>query len=233
MKKVIILFFCILFFNEASYCQDDKLKLDISAEIYSLHLWRGFANGNALSIQPCVELTLNNFVLGSWAAYAINGSYSEIDFYLNYQLKNLKFSLFDYFMPESKGVKNSFFDYKHTTTRHAFDFIVEYDSDNFPFRFLASNIFYGDDRSSQTGKNFYSTYFELGCKINVLNKKTEFIGAITPYESFYADNFRFVMAGIKIKDKINITNELQFPVKVFFMVNPYTENIYFNIGISF
>jgi hypothetical protein len=232
MKK---LFFCIFIYVhlcKLAYNQEDNLSVKIKADVYSLHLWRGFANGNSPSIQPYAELNVKNFNMGVWAAYAINGSYSEIDFYINYQLKNLKLSLFDYFLPVTNGKVNSFFDFKKQTTRHAFDFIAEYESDNFPFRFLFSTIFYGDDKHPLTGNNFYSSYVEIAYKLNALNKKTQFIAAITPYKSYYADNIDFVMAGIKISDQFKISEKFELPISVFLMINPYSEKIYFNMGIT-
>ncbi len=231
MKKKILFILCLLIQIINTEAQENKLDLSLSADIYSLHLWRGFANGNAPSIQPCAELSKGNLTIGAWAAYAINGSYSEIDLYANFQLKNLKFSIFDYFMPETNGKKNSFFDYNTKTTRHTIDLIAEYDADNFPVRILASKFIYGDDRHAETTKNMYSTYLELAYKLNISDKKAEIIAAITPHESYYANKINMVMAGIKIKDKIKINSDIQIPVKAFLMLNPYTENIYFNLGI--
>lgn len=232
MKKIFLFVIYVLSQIHTVSSQDKKFELNLNADIYSLHLWRGFANGNAPSIQPCVELKKGGFTFGAWAAYAINGSYSEIDLYVNFQLKNLKFSIFDYFMPETNGKKNSFFDFKNKTTRHTFDLIAEYDAENFPIRILASNFIFGDDRHTLTSKNMYSTYLELAYKVNISGKKTEFIAALTPHESYYANKLNVIMAGVKVMDKIKINSDIQIPMKAFLMLNPYTESIYFNLGIS-
>lgn len=231
MKRAFLNTLGFLFLSLTSFSQENKINLNLSADIYSLHLWRGFANGNAPSIQPCIEFRTGRLTLGGWAAYAINGSYSEIDIYAGFNMKNLKFSVFDYFMPETNGKKNSFFDFKNKTTKHTIDVIVEYDAENFPLRILASNFVYGDDRHALTSKNMYSTYLEFAYKMNISGKKTEFIAALTPHESYYSNKINLVMTGIKIKDEIKINSDIQIPVKAFLMLNPYTENIYFNLGI--
>lgn len=233
MKRFLILTIIFICFNTADYAQKNNLNLKFSTDLYSLHLWRGNVNGNSISIQPYIEFQKNNFGIGTWAAYAINGSYSELDIYITYQIDNIKFSLFDYFIPISNNKQNPFFDFNQKTTKHAFDFILEYEPKTLPIKLLASNLFYGDDKHPLSGKNFYSTYLELSYRKRILNKETELVTAITPYKSYYANKLNIVMAGIKINDKIKINSEKLIPVKFFLMLNPITQNLYLNFGICF
>ncbi len=63
------------------------------------------------------------------------------------------------------------------------------------------------------------------------NEGSAFIGA-TPSEGMYSDDFNVVNLGVTVSKELAITDKFSLPINGSFIVNPYTENVFFTFGIS-
>lgn len=219
-----------------SYAQDSIRKHNFSAsvDIFSAHLWRGGKNGNSISVQPAVEYSYGNFRTGAWAAYSIDGSYSELDIYTSYTWKHFSITLIDYFCPPSPVKKFEFFEFDRGVTKHTIDVNFEYSQpEKHPFEILVATMIYGDDVNRKSGKNYYSTYIEPGIRLHPFRTNIKLLAGFTPVRSYYADNAAFVNTGISASHKIRIYRKISIPLSMKAMYNPYNQGLHFAVGLNF
>jgi len=212
---------------------DDGHKLDFSVDIYSKHLWRGFVNGNAISIQPALEYSYSGFSTGAWAAASIDGSYYEFDIYTSYALGNFEVTLYDYFCPVKPLSDNEFFEIKKGKTKHTFDLNLEYSQPEIhPFAVLAATMIYGDDLNPDNGKSYYSTYIEPSYNTTFHTVDIQAFAGFTPFKSYYAGSAAFVNTGISVAREFKIYKSYSVGAKIKFAYNPYQNVGWINLGIS-
>ncbi|MFO8021901.1 MAG: hypothetical protein R6U65_05490 [Perlabentimonas sp.] len=212
----------------------DSLSINLSADFYTRHIWRGTLTCDSWNIQPTINVSKNNFQFGTWAAYTVNNNYSELDLYVSYTWRNFSISILDYFCPDETLRFNRLFDFKQQSTQHTIDAVASYDgSGKIPVRLMVSTLLYGDDLNPLNNKNLYSTYIETGYEWKLSNSQLiDFHIGITPYKSYYADSFNIVSCGIAMNQTLQITEEFSLPITGKLIANPYTENIFLVFGIS-
>ena len=238
---------------------DDGATLNFGADIFSRYVWRGYDYGNSPAIQPNICFSWKGLNIGAWGSYSfakhsieINdttvidaGNYSEMDFYVSYTYKWFTLMFFDYFTMNGLNPNdgNNYFDYRNATTGHTFEGCLSFDGpENFPLQFMASTLFYGADKNKDsTGvygygtKNNYSTYFELGYRINIRKIDVQlrpFIGG-TPFgSSWYGPEAGITNLGLTAKKSIAITPLYALPVQTTLMANPQGQSIFLIFGVS-
>jgi hypothetical protein len=236
MKRIeLLLLVFFLIFHETVVCQDtlSERKVSASVDVYSQHVWRGFANGTSVSIQPSIDYTHNNFTGGAWGAWCIDGSYFELDLFLSYKMGNFTGTVYDYFCPVNPVEKFEFFEIGKGKTKHTFDFHLEYaNPGKHPFSLLVATMLYGDDINPATGNSFYSTYIEPAAGFNLGKAHLKLFAGFTPGKSYYAEQAAIVNTGISAGRNIRIIKKVQIPVKVSFAHNPYQHKSYLTFGIN-
>lgn len=212
----------------------DTLKIDYSANFQSRHIWRGTLTCDSWNIQPTINVSNKNFLMGAWAAYTLNNSYAEVDLYIAYTIKNFTVALLNYFCPDETQVFNRLFDFNQSTTQHTLDLTMSYEGPKkFPIRFMASTLIWGDDLNPSNGDNYFSSYIESGFYWNRnQNQEFDFHLGVSPFKGYYANSFNVVSIGSSITQNINITKEFSMPIFGKLIVNPHTENIFFVFGLS-
>lgn len=238
---------------------EEGATLNFGADIFSRYVWRGYDFGNSPAIQPNISFSWKGLNIGAWGSYSFTkhsieindstvidaGNYSEMDFYVSYTYKWFTLMFFDYFTMNGLNPNdgNNYFDYRNTTTGHTFEGCLSFDGpDNFPLQFMASTLFYGDDKNKDsTGaygygtKNNYSTYFELSYRINIRKIDLQlrpFIGG-TPFgSSWYGPDAGITNLGLTAKKSIPITPLYTLPVQTTLMANPQAQSIFLVFGVS-
>jgi len=212
----------------------DTLSLEFSASFQSRHVWRGTLTCKAWNIQPTINVSRKNFLLGTWAAYTVDNSYAEVDLYLSYTIGSFSFAVLDYFCPDENQQFNRLFDFKQPSTKHTIDATLSFNgTDNFPLQIMASTLIYGDDLEPISGKNYFSTYVEANYTLERSpDQRFDFFVGFTPYKGYYANSFNLVNAGFSINQSLMVTETFQIPVFGKFCFNPYKESIHFVFGIS-
>lgn len=220
--------------SEKIHMASDSLKFDFSADFRSRHIWRGSLTCSAWSVQPTMNLTSSNFLVGIWGAYTVDNSYTEFDIYASYTYKRFTIAILDYFCPNETVKFNHLFNYNNKTTKHTLDAVVNYNgTERFPLSLSASTLFFGDDKNPNSGKNFFSTYIEANYKWEISEQlKSEFHLGVTPYEGYYSTGPNVVSCGFSVTHNLQITSNFSIPLNGKLIVNPYTENVFFVFGFS-
>jgi hypothetical protein len=236
MKRIgLLLLIFFLIFHETVVCQDSlsEQKVGASIDVYSRHVWRGFANGTSASIQPSIDYTVNKITGGAWGAWCIDGSYFEIDLFLSYKKGDFTATVYDYFCPANPVETFEFFEIRKGKTKHTFDFNLEYaNPEKHPFSLLFATMLYGDDINPATGNSFYSTYIEPAAGFNLGKTNLKLFAGLTPFKSYYAEQAAIVNTGISVSRNFRIDKKVQFPLKATFLHNPYQHKSYLTFGIN-
>lgn len=224
-----------LFFSYPVLSQDtlSKQKITAGLDLYTQHLWRGFANGTSISIQPSVEYNYKGITGGVWGAWSVDGSYTELDLYIAYSKGDFTATIFDYFCPLNPVESFEFFEISKGKTKHTFDFNLEYASpDKHPFSLLIATMLYGDDLNAETGNSYFSTYIEPAADFHAGKIKYKIFAGFTPFESYYAGKAAFVNTGVSVSRTFMIADRVKLPVKAAFVYNPYQHKPFLSFGIN-
>lgn len=237
------------FFGAIAQEDSCKAKLESGADIMSRYVWRGKDFGSSPSIQPSLKLSLGNFAIGTWGAFAVNNysQFQEADLYLSYTWKEkAQFIFTDYFFPnETPGAKNNYFEYNDTLTSHVFETTLSWlGTDKLPLSLLVATNFYGFDARHDDGSLFYSTYIELGYSGSLNGTDYNLFAGFTPNKptqddkdafitsGYYGETMGFVNLGVKAKKNVQITEEFSLPMTTSLIVNPMAENIFLVFGFT-
>lgn len=234
MKRFVILTFCILVYC-ISWSQEEpkgrNLSLNTKLDLHSSHLWRGFKNGNSLSIQPTIAVSKGNLNFGAWAAYASNDSYFEVDLFTEYTYKSFTFSLYDYYCPKTTQM-NGFFEFRKLRTRHTLDAMINWEPKNLPFKLLASTFILGDDISPNTGEQAYSTYIEPAITWEVKKFSGDISVGFTPFVGYYSTKASIVNLSTAVTYYLKV-NRFELPINSRVSYNPVLKSFWYSIGLSF
>lgn len=86
---------------------------NIGLDIYSSYIWRGLKFGSGPALQPVIEFSNGNFVLGAWGSYnASTNEAAETDIYAGYEIglsenASLGLTLTDYYFPPSRWFEST------------------------------------------------------------------------------------------------------------------------------
>lgn len=237
MKTLVLIISSFLLFSVNSLAFEINRKnhsFDISLDIYTKHLWRGFSNGTSPSLQPSLGYSKGNFSVGVWAAMNLNRSYHELDLFASYTFGSFTATVYDYYCPVLPLKNNEFFEITQGKTRHTLDVNIEYaQPDKHPFSLLVATMVYGDDLNPDNGKNYYSTYIEPSINFTVLkNYKLLLFTGLTPFKSYYADKTAIVNTGISVNRVFLIKEKFELGSSFKVSYNPAKNQCWLSIGIS-
>lgn len=221
-------------FNAFAQDEEKSLSADLSVDIVSRYIWRGINLSESPALQPTLGLSFKNFTLGTWSSYTLSREIiQEVDLFLSYEREYLTITINNYYNTlDTLGFNGNYFDMNKATTPHILEGMITLSGpESFPLSLTAATMFWGNDRQ-EDGKNFYSTYLELGYPFKV--QETEFatfIG-ITPTNGLYGDKFGIVNMGLSATKSIVVTENFSIPIKGSFMLNPQQEKVYFVISLT-
>lgn len=225
-----ILIFIVLVFTARGQ-EPDKLKLDLKLDILTSHILRGFKNGNSYSIQPTISLGKKSWTTGVWAAYAGDDSYFEVDLFVEYTYNTITFSLYDYYCPTSTQI-SSFVEFRKKHTQHTLDAMCTWKPKRIPIKVLASTMIWGDDLSSSSGKQVFSTYFEPAFIWKWKAFSGDIFFGLTPFSGYYASEPSMVNVGTAVYYNLRI-NKFDLPIQSKVSYNPVLKSTWYTIGITF
>lgn len=165
-------------------------ELSISADVVSRYVWRGTDFGNAAALQPSLSYQKKSLEIGAWGSWSVNGAAggNENDLYVAYSLKNMTFTLSDYFFPEY--TKDDKIDEFGKNGGHIFEVSmgIEYEK----ITLLAAVNVMGADSDN-------SKYFEVGYSLLSKNemKASLFLG-VGDYIYAVEDEFALVNVGFSV-----------------------------------
>ncbi len=233
-KALTILVLIISWLNLKAEKADSCFYLQV--DLANRWIWRGVNYSESPVIQPSLGYTKKNLNVLIWASYPFERrAYSEVDFTVEYQFfPKLKLGITDFFaINDSVGAKHKFFAIERKTTMHMLDAYVIYSpSEKIPVSLLYSLWFWGADRNPITLEQNYSSYIEAKYEKSYGKVKTTAFAGMTLGKGFYASRAALVNLGIGISKSIEVSKGLTLPVKVEFILNPETQNVYINAIIS-
>jgi hypothetical protein len=223
-KAFLLLSMAGLFFSAPALAQWN-LGLDIA----SRYVWRGFEFGNSPSLQPELSYSSGGLEVGVWGAFATSGDPegTEVDLFASYTFETSAgdFSLIvtDYTFPvHHSGAAGSqtWFD----SDAHYVEVGLGYQGpESFPVSIFAGMFVHNDDDNS--------VYLELGYEVGEFGL---FLG-MTPMESaaYETTGPGIINMGLGTSRTIKVTDTFDFDLTSALSVNPYAENLFFVVGISF
>lgn len=208
----------------------DKVEVNVGADVVSGYIWRGQDLGNA-SIQPTLSVGYRGFKLTAWGSAGFSREDTkEFDLTLGYAGGGFSVSVTDYWFDNGPG----YFHYGAGNTAHVFEAQVGYD-----FGFLAANWytnFAGNDGVNRSGHRAYASYLNLTAPFTLGGLEwTVSVGATPWANTFYnggAGGFELTDIGIGASKEIRLTDRYALPVFARAIWNPATEGAYFVFGIS-
>jgi uncharacterized protein (TIGR02001 family) len=215
----LMLIFSLILTVDSVYAQ-----VEVGVDISSRYVWRGTDFGASPSIQPEISYTVGGLTIGSWAAMATNGNPagSEIDFFLSYAIPtsfgDLELVVTDYTFPEDPT--GAYF----SSSSHFIELGAGFSgNEKLPISFFTGVFVTNDDD--------YSIYSELGYSVGSLDLMLGF----TPAASDLYDTRKagIIAAGVGTTREIKVTDYFSFGLTGTVMFNPYQENAFFLVGISF
>lgn len=240
-----------IFFFSANAMAGDSTSVSsfkVTADLVSHYVWRGsMATGSpAPNFQPTIAYTKGNFEIGVWGSTDFLGSYKEVDPYVSLNSKLFKFTFTDY---DWNFGRADYFNYRNGQTSHRFEGSISFNgTKEFPVNITWNTMFYGfDKKSTDSTKQAYSTYIELGYSQGPVSY---FIG-FTPWAGYYNNygntafdpsapkkSFSVVNIGTSITKALKITETYSLPLKTTLIINPsgtYSRNDYIHLvfGITF
>lgn len=208
----------------------DKVEVNVGADVVSSYIWRGQDLGNA-SIQPTLSVGYRGFSLTAWGSAGFSKEDTkEFDLTLGYAGGGFSVSVTDYWFNNGPG----YFHYGAGNTAHVFEAQVGYD-----FGFLAANWytnFAGNDGVNRSGHRAYASYLNLTAPFTLGGLEWAVSVGATPWaNTFYnggAGGFELTDIGIGASKEIRLTDRYALPVFARAIWNPATEGAYFVFGIS-
>lgn len=208
----------------------DKVEVNVGADVVSGYIWRGQDLGNA-SIQPTLSVGYRGFSLTAWGSAGFSREDTkEFDLTLGYAGGGFSVSVTDYWFDNGPG----YFHYGAGNTAHVFEAQVGYD-----FGFLAANWytnFAGNDGVNRSGHRAYASYLNLTAPFTLGGLEWAVSVGATPWaNTFYnggAGGFELTDISIGASKEIRLTDRYALPVFARAIWNPATEGAYFVFGIS-
>jgi hypothetical protein len=217
----------------------------ITADIVSSYVWRGSlaTSSPTPNFQPTLAFVKGNFEIGVWASTDFTGSYKEVDPYISLNSGQFKFVVTDYCWNFDKA---NYFNYMNSETGHRLEGTIGFTGPStLPISVTWNTLFYGfDKKSTDSTKQAYSTYIELGYS----KGPASFFFGFTPWASYYNNygttafdpeaakkSFSVVNIGASLSKGIKITETYSLPVKVTLIINPsasYSKNDYLHLTVG-
>ena len=222
----------LLFLPSLGVQAQDKVEVELGADLVSSYIWRGQDSGG-VSVQPSLSVSYKGFSLGAWGSVGFDKKDDkEIDLILGYGYKGFSISVTDYWYAYYDE-QNSFFKFDAHDTHHQFEAQIGYDFDICSINWYT--IFAGSDGVKPNGKRAYSSYIQLSApfKLGGVDWTTE-VGATPWATDSYEDATGFAVCDLSVsasKD-IPITSSFSLPIFAKFTFNPASENAYATFGFS-
>lgn len=223
-------------------------QVNVSSDLVSRYVWRGFDFGESFSVQPTLSYSTGSFAIGTWASYSISAdgaSANEHDLYLSYSVGPVTLGLTDFYFPSppsASGIPegSQFFNFDdggegahylepsiRVTGPTSFPVslsgsIVAYNAPNHPFYLEASIPFtvQGVDMGLSTGGVIVKPDDE-----GTLNVKET--------DAFYGlSGPAYTKVSLSATKALQITETFDLPVSATFIVNPHTERTFLVFGVN-
>jgi hypothetical protein len=216
-----------------------EAQFKFGSDIYSRYIWRGVDYGNAPSFQPAISYAAGGFSVGTWAAYSIGASrtdlatgsqsvFAEHDLWASYglhtELGTFSMLYTDYFYP-STGLK--YFNFNGKTGSHVLELGASYTGmESLP---ISASVYYNFHNDADK-----SVYVQFSYPFTIESGTVTVFAAGTPAKSvwYLATEAALINAGLTLSKTVMVTESFPLPVNASYILNPHLEQSYLIFGIS-
>ena len=239
MRNIRIFLTVLMLLSAFAATAQEKIEPYLTTDLTNIYIWRGQRLAG-VSIQPVAGFRWKGLDLFAWGnaqltppAHEQPEKY-EIDIVLKYQLsKHFNIGLKDVYTNSRGDGFFSFGSIGHAS--HGMEAVLSYNC-KYLFAEWTTTIL-GHDGLNLNGERSYSSYFLASVPFRISHVDfAAIVGVVPYYTSRYDDNssgFHFNMVSIKASYDITFSERFQLPVYTQFMVNPSTEQAYFQVGCKF
>lgn len=231
-KKIGLVFLIIVTgFSTAIKAQDISDSFSFNASLKNMHLWKGYkVSDNALTTVNASYTSPDNFFTGGlWYGSSFNGSFTEFDYFVAFNLlPNLNLSIWD-INNFSDYPDADIFDYDKETTSHFIDVTLAYQPTSrlglkWSTIVLGRDTYVDDDGDV---KSAFSNYAEVNYVLLDTDdlKIGAFVGGGFSFlneEHFYGDEPNIVNIGLSASRSVTIFGSTH-PISATAMWNPEQE----------
>lgn len=206
-----------------------KFEASVGADLVSSYIWRGQLLG-AASVQPYIGISYAGFSLGVWGTTSFDGSSTEIDWTLSYEVAGFYAGLATYYDT------GEFFDWKSDASTNLLEANLSYTlPESFPLTISANTILTGVLDKTEDDKQNYSTYAELSYPFSVsVVDMSVAVGMVVGESVLYeTDGFSIYNITVGASKSIKITDDYSMALFSSITLNPATEGTYILFGVSF
>jgi len=245
MRSLFYFFLFLLSLSAQASDEDKKNNFSLNADVVSTYVWRGSYQAGT-SIQPCMELNVGGFSLGTWGSVDIAGfNYKEVDLMASYSFKNVTIGLIDYWVVGEMNY--GYFDFSKSTL-HLLDAWLSCTFNSIPLTISWNTIVVGDEHYSMYEKKgkmkkAFPTYIEAIYSAPVRDINLEAAIGISPWrsgvmynrvdEGGQTDGLAVINLSLKASKEITITDRYALPVFGQLILNPAKEDLFLVFGIKF
>ena len=228
MKKTVkITAIAILFTCSVLVQGQEKLKIDVGADVVSSYVWRGLYQAG-VSVQPSLSLSTSGLTLGSWGSTDFSTYFKELDFYLSYEVKRFSAGITNYWW---SGEGASFFEERGS---HLFEINLGYTfSEKFPLSLGVNTMFSGDEDKDDDDKQRYSTYISASFPFSVKDIDCEAGIGVSPWKGLYSNKFDVAVITAKASKNLPLSPDYSVPVFVGLIISPAQDNAFLVFGLTF
>ena len=228
MKKTVkTAVIAILFTGSVLVHGQEKLMIDVGADVVSSYVWRGLYQAG-VSVQPSLSLSTSGLTLGAWGSTDFSTYFKELDFYLSYEMKGFSAGITNYWW---SGEGASFFEDRGS---HLFEVNLGYTfSEKFPLSLGVNTMLSGDDDKNNNDKQRYSTYISADFPFSVKKIDCEVGIGISPSKGLYSDTFDVATITAKASKNLSLSSDYAIPVFVKLICSPAQDNAFLVFGLTF
>ena len=215
----------------SAYGQDEesenKLSVDIGADLVSSYIWRGMEYAG-ISIQPALSISFYGLTFGAWGSASFSTIEKEVDLYFSYEIKGLSVGLTNYWWYED-GVN-----YFKDKESHLLDATIGYTfPEKFPLSLEISTMIDGEGDKDEKGKKYYSTYISASFPFSIDQIDCELGIGVSPWKGMYSEKFDVASISAKATKNLQLSSKYSLPVFTEFIISPTQNKVYLVFGLKF
>ena len=239
MRNLYVILTILMLFSSFAVSAQEKIQPYLTTDLTNIYIWRGQRLAG-VSIQPVAGFKWRGLNLFAWGNAQLTPPANEypekyeIDIVLKYQIsKNFNIGLKDVYANSRGDGFFSFGSIGHAS--HGVEAVVAYECKYLSAEWTTTIL--GHDGLNLKGERSFSSYFLASVPFRISHVNfAAIVGVVPYYTSRYDDNssgFQVNMLSIKAGYDIPFSERFQLPVYTQFMVNPSSEQAYFQVGCKF
>lgn len=206
--------------------------LGIGTDLVSRYVWRGTDYGESATLQPSLVFSVAGFELGTWASYSLSpvgADANEHDVWVGYTLEtgslgSLSVGVTDYYFPAPDGA--GFFDFSGGGEgSHLIEPYLRFAGPaSFPIAVFGAVAAHNDPDNA--------TYVEISMPIVIDGVELGLTAgaAANGSELYQTSTFAIVNLGLSATRSLSLSQQLELPVTVAYILNPTHERSFLVFG---